>query len=505
MAQSLRLHLCNSIFLILLLAPLPCAAGTVRPAVPKNSPAPSSQPSKWQSLKSAGDLAIVSGDATLAEGKYRAALAAAENAKDNKAIIVCLSALADCLTPQHGKIAEEENLRTRALELAEKTFGSSSPQIAVKQAQLSDLAARKGELGVAEERAELAMALLNHSEDKFPLEMAVCYQAVAERQILAGTPGLADGSFKKAFELRSANLPANDLALLNTCRRYSELLKQLGRKDEARKLEERIILAKAEAPAMDTGAPVKAEKNEDKALNKSGDKILFLKLLNEAKEADKAEDHDKSVSCWKLAVQEAEKSGAKDGRLPYALIHLGDAYQANKQKDEAGALYKRALDLREQTGATNSLAMARNCSRIAAIELQRKNASEADRLFSKALALEDQLNAPDLLIAVTLQNLLATGLSTKDNAKIEQIAKRLIPLSDKMAGDFGAMEKRTATAILAMIYIKSGRQNEALALSKSLSSIPQLDRSTYAKTAKDTYAADEAVFDKSEEAGFLSQ
>ena len=488
---------------LLALSNLPCQAGAVKaPAGAKKVPAPqaaSPASSEWMASKKAGDLAIISGDSG-AEAKYSAALSLAEKAKDNKALLVCLSALANCLASNRGRIADEEPLRQSALDLAQKTCGTASPQYAATLAAMSDYLARRGDIGQAEEKSEKAMAILGQSEDKFPLEMATCYQAVAERQIAVGTPGLADGSIKKALELREAKLPANDVLVLLTCRRYSELLKQLGRKDEASKLDERIALARAEAPtstasvASSPKAAAKPDKNKD----------VFLKLLSDAKEADKSGDSAKSLACWKLVVQEAEKASPADARLPYALVHLADACAGQKQKDEASALYKRALDMREKMGATNTLGAVRNLSRMAGMVLQNKNAAEADKLYSKALAIEDQLSAPDLIQAITLQNLLSTGMMTNDNGKVEQVAKRLMTVADKLGGAFGGMQKRSALAMLGMVYMKSGRLNEGMNLMKSMPQSDRLNNDEVTKAVKEAYATDETLVDKAEEASFIN-
>lgn len=275
------------------------------------------------------------------------------------------------------------------------------------------------------------MAILSQSEDKYPLEMAACYQALADRQVSLGTLGLAANSFQKVYELRSSKLPADDPSVLDACKGYAVLLRQLDRKDEAAKLEQQIMLAKAEPAA---GAVSGSVDISVKKANKGDDKSAFLKLLAEAKAADKAEDREKSLSCWKLVVQEAEKSDAKDGRLPYALLHLADANQALKNKDEAAATYKRAMDIRQQQGAGKSLGMARNLARIAGLAMQSKNPNEADKLYSQALEIDDQVSAPDLVTSIALQNILSTSMMTGNNAKGEQTARRLMQLADKQGG-----------------------------------------------------------------------
>lgn len=483
----------------------PTAKGA-HPAAPKGPAGGSvsggsASSAEWQALKKAGDQASVRGTAAEAEGKYRAALASAEKAKDNKGILSCISALANVLVADRTRLGEEEPLRQRALQLAEQLFGATSPPYAAKLGEFADCLARKGDIAGAEESTDRAMAILSQSEDKYPLEMAACYQALADRQVSLGTLGLAANSFQKVYELRSSKLPADDPSVLDACKGYAVLLRQLDRKDEAAKLEQQIMLAKAEPAA---GAVSGSVDISVKKANKGDDKSAFLKLLAEAKAADKAEDREKSLSCWKLVVQEAEKSDAKDGRLPYALLHLADANQALKNKDEAAATYKRAMDIRQQQGAGKSLGMARNLARIAGLAMQSKNPNEADKLYSQALEIDDQVSAPDLVTSIALQNILSTSMMTGNNAKGEQTARRLMQLADKQGGAFGTMQKRMAVGMLGGIYIKSGRLNEGMELMKSISQLPRSDGQDMAQSLKETYASAEALVDKAEEAGFTN-
>jgi hypothetical protein len=515
----------NTLLLILAIlsfSPLPSVAASGQQATATKlkmatpSPHKSTVAAEWQTLRKAGDSGLVRGNFEDAKTKYDAALASAEKLKDDKAIISCLTAVSNCLAWQDNQTADEQPLRERALELAKKTYGATAPQYAEALAQMADLKAREGDISTASDDTDRALGILGQSEERYPLEMATCYQAVANRQMSEGTPALADDSFKKALNLRGAKLAANDPVLLDTCKRYANVLKQLGRKDEANKLQERVTSAAAVAPTASTegasattgssaGSPSTAigktaTKNSDN--NNNNNNAVFLKLLNDAKEADKAGGQDKASNSWKLVVDQAEKLGAKDPRLPYALVHLADSYAAQKNKDEAATLLKRAQEIREQQGATKTLSMARNVSRLANIELQNKNYSEAERLFSKALELEDQQNASESIVAATLQNLLSASMLAKDQAKAEETGKRLLPLSEKEGGPIGQMHMRMAAGSVGSIYMKSGRMNEGMQLLKSISRLPRTDESAFAKTAKESYAANEALFDKAEEAQF---
>ncbi len=469
---------------------------------------------EWQNAKKAADAVARGGNSTEAEGKYRSALTSAEKSKDNKAIVACLTALANCLAAQDNKLDEEEPLRMKACELAAKTYGATSPQYAMQLAELADVQARKGETAQTEESVSRAGELLGHSDEKYPLEMATCYQAIGEQQILAGTPALADDSFKKALDLRTAKLAPDDLAVLDTCRRYADVLKQLGRADDAKKLQERINAAKSDSgsaspPAIGASSATKTSSAVDgeKAhhAKADGSRAALAKLVNDAKDADKGGDREKSVAAWKAVVENAEKTGASDGLLPYALVHLGDANALLKKSDEAAAAYRRGLSLRENGDkeSKETLGMARNLCRVAGIEMQSKNSNEAERLYLKAIDLQDQLKAPDSLLAQTMANAISACMMSKDNAKVEQVCTRLTPIAEKEGGTVGQIHKRTAVAMLGSVYMKSGRMNEGMQLFKSMSKAHATDQKEMTQAMQDSNAANDALVDAAEEAAFL--
>ncbi len=452
---------------------------------------------EWVALKKSAEAAYLEGDMARAEEKYRSAVVAAGASKDDGAKIVCLTALSNCLAAQNDKLKDEEPLRRQTLELAKNVYGEKSAPYARALAAVADLKARQGEIADSADTVERAMSILGQSDEKYPLEMAVCYQAIANRESARGSFGLADDAFKKALDLRTAKLPATDPDLLDTCKCYAEVLNQLGRKDEANKLQERISLAKVTSSVAAQGSASSGGKKAD-----SNKAALFLKLLEDAKAANQAKDRDRSLSCWKLVAAEAEKSAAKDGRLPYALVHLGDAYSYNMQRDEAAALYKRAMDLRGQNGSDNTLGAARNLSRIASSELSNKHSAEAARLYSKVVEIEQHQNAPDTVQLRALQHLVSACMASKENGKAEEAAKRMASLADKVGGPIGTMQKNFAIGMLGSLYMQSGRTQEGLQLMKSMAGAARANPGDIGKALQDSFQSDEAFFDKAEEESF---
>lgn len=212
------------------LAPIANAATPLQKAPTNKRPAQEIQKApankEWMKLKAAADTLSLNGNNNDAQTQYQSALDNAEKSTDQNAIITCLIALSNCLAAQENKFSEELPLRIKAKELSEKVYGAQSVQFAERLADLADLYARKGEIEQAREYTDQAQQILGQSDDKNPLGMAACYQSLASRQIAAGTFGLAEEPLKKAVDLRSKNLSANDPLMISTLRRYSDLLKK---------------------------------------------------------------------------------------------------------------------------------------------------------------------------------------------------------------------------------------------------------------------------------------
>ncbi len=469
---------------------LPAGAESADATTQAASPEKAAVIPEWNKILRTAFQANISGEADNASSRYLAAIASAEKAQDNKGIMSCLSAYADFLETQ-GNLNDQEPLRKRALSIAETKFGKSSPQYAQQLAKMAGWLAKKGDSGQARSLVEQATAILGSPESKYPVEMASCYIATAKRQIAEGTLGLADDSYKQALALQESALAPTQPAVLKTCKEYAALLDQLGRKDDADKLRDRINLAKATGFGAATTAGAKSQ-----AGVKSDS--LFAKLVEDAKAADAAGNKAAAMSNWRLAVQEAEKKTTTENQLAFALLHLADEYRGNKQDDEAVSLYKRALSLREKNGKDNTLGMARNLKRLGQCYMQSKPA-EAESLLKRAIEIEQKCQASDCVQASTLQSLLSACMVAKDNQQAEQTAKQLLAISAKQSGAVAAINKRMAMGSLGSIYIQSGRVDEGMKLMKELSSSMSTESAADAsKTYTSEYVEGEKQVDQSE-------
>lgn len=412
----------------------------------------------------------LSSDLAKALGTAQNASSLAEKSGDTRLIIDSLDSLAD-IYDWNQKVAEQEPLRKKALELATSKFGKTSPMYARQLAKLASYYVRKGEQGQARTYLDEAGQLLTGNEAKEPLENACYYLVLARRQNSEGSFGLADDSYQKALKLYDSAKPTNQSEVLQLAKEYASLLDNLGRKNEAEKLKDRINLARATASVTSSTS----------VATSAGSTSNFLKLINEAKQAANSGDHGKSKSLWRLALEDAQKNG-NDKRAAYVLVHLADEARLDKQEDEAVSLYRQSLSVREKCGATDGLGMARNLTRLAQCYMSSKKSTEAESLLRKAVDIEDKKDAAISLKAITLQSLLSASMLNKNTQQTEEVAKKLIAVSEKQEGLLGAQNKRMASSMLGAVYMQTGRMNEGIAIMKSVST--EMNKTSAADTSK---------------------
>jgi tetratricopeptide (TPR) repeat protein len=376
---------------------------------------------------------------------------------------------------------------------ADSTAGEVKKLLGQAQEALST-----GNVGNSHTLVEQAMDLITNAGGEHALELASCYEVLGQTQIAEGTAGLADESFKKAMELREGKLGAKDELVLQTYTEYADLLDKLDRKDEANQLREKVTLARALATA---GGGTSKSAAGGGSIGKAGS--AFDTYMQSAQKLEKQNDMDGARANWKLAVQEAEKT-PKDGRLAFALVHYGDQCHRNKDAAEATALYKRAIEVREQAGATDTLGMARNLSRLATLDMSGGNYAQSESLLRRALEIEDKCNAPDDFLGSTIQSLLSAMTMSKNNSGMEQMCKRLLEIADRSPQDPTAASKRAvATAFLMRAYLESGRRDEAMRMQKQLAAgTPKSMSKDNMQVYQDAYTSMEKKIDDAEMAAF---
>jgi len=92
----------------------------------------------------------------------------------------------------------------------------------------------------------------------------------------------------------------------------------------------------------------------------------------------------------KTALQEAEKFGEQDNRLPQTLTKLALLYDVQGQYDKAEPLLSRAVDLHKKTLEPNDPELAISLSNLGALYHATKQFDNAKPLFLEALKILEE-------------------------------------------------------------------------------------------------------------------
>lgn len=140
-----------------------------------------------------------------------------------------------------GRYTEAEPLFRRALSLAEKEWGPDSIRIVEALRYIGYMFLLKGENKEAEQHLIRALDICKKEPEADPKELAgVCYYLAYLYHHNLNRFEEAEEFYKQALALQEENLGSDSIEVKEIIKEYASLLKQMGRKEEAEKLESRI-------------------------------------------------------------------------------------------------------------------------------------------------------------------------------------------------------------------------------------------------------------------------
>lgn len=446
--------------------------------------------SQVTALIAEGDALYVAGNVDDAAKQFQSVLSAAEGSKDKKGMVAALDRLATCRASQKDLI-EEEKLRQKAVAAAQDAYGEGSAQVAMQMAQLAGVLARKGAVGDARETLDKAKGMLEKAAGEHALEDAVVAFNEGSMQAAQRLGGLAEESLKHACTLLSDRSGAK-LYYARALEEQAAVLDQLERQQDANAVREKLALLRSTSI---TGSGTSASTVSTKT---GADP--YWDHVKAAITASLQNDRDTAIDQWKLALKEAETSkNHSDGRVAYVLLHLGDEYQAKKMTGEAEAMYKRSLELREKSNATNTLGMARNLGRLAVIAGMKQDFRQADALLTRALRIEDDCKADDSIVAATLQAMASPCTMLKLTDKSEANFKRLLEIADRGRVTNALMLKSMSTTMLGGLYMSTGRLQQGMNLIKQMQSMTPQSPEQIQKVQLQEFVRVETLIDEAEQ------
>ena len=182
-------------------------------------------------------------------------------------------------------------------------------------------------------------------------------------------------------------------------------------------------------------------------LNESG-RLYFLKG-----DVRRAED------AFREAVAEAEREGDAL-RLSSSLGNLAQLRYQQRDLDDAEALFRRSIVLREKAVGPDHVSVAQPLNNLAALHVARGEHAEAQGLLARALRVVEK-HRPDTHpdVTVTLNNLAKLHFKRGDFAAAEPLLLRL--LAAKQAGGKDHPEVATVLTSLATLRLATGHPAQA--------------------------------------------
>jgi len=430
-----------------------------------------------------------------AETKLKTILSETEKSADQKMVLESLHALhlLGLTYEKQQRLQEAEPIRQKAIDVAKKTFGDKSAAYAQALADMGSTHALKGDMALAWKSNDEAVSVIDAAKGENHLEKASVNLAIARTRQSERSLGLADDFFKKALEETVAgsnkgqNKETDSPQTLLVCQEYALMLEKMERKDEAKKLNERVTLAKTLTPSSSTPLVIDA-------------KAGLNKLIADAKKIEDTHDVDNTIEAWKSTIAAIEKANVKDERLAYCLVHLGSALIEKKNYPEAQAILKKALEVRKATSAPQNAGMARNLRRIGDCYMLEKNWDDAKNFLVQAYEAEEAYGADDATKNTTLNKLASSCLQGKDFKKGENACRQILALAEKSDSPAKSMKKMMATSMLAGILMQSGRMQEGMQLMQNMSGSMQMTQQNTQEYTAALKAEWEEVEKKSEEA-----
>jgi tetratricopeptide (TPR) repeat protein len=392
------------------------------------------------------------------------------------------------------RLSDAESVYQKAIDSSKKSPGDKSAAYAQALADMASLYAIKGDVALAWKNNDEALAIVDAAKGDNYLEKASVNLAIARTRQSERSLGLADDFFKKALDQtmqgsnKGENKETDSILTLIVCQEYALVLEKMERKDEAKKLNERVTLAKTLTPSS-TSTPLVIDA-----------KVGINKLIADAKKVEDAKDLDKTIEAWKSTIAAIEKANIKDERLAYSMVHLGSALIEKKNYAEAQAIFKKALEVRKGCSAPQNAGMARNLRRIGDCYMLEKNWDDAKNFLVLAYEAEEAYGADDATKNTTLNKLASSCLQGKDYKKGENACRQILVLAEKSDSPAKSMKKMMATSMLAGILMQSGRMQEGMQLMQNMSGNMQMNAQNTQEYTAALKAEWEEVEKKSEEA-----
>ena len=177
-------------------------------------------------------------------------------------------------------------------------------------------------------------------------------------------------------------------------------------------------------------------------------------------------DHAAAEQEFVAAIREATSLGADNVRLASSLSSLGQIKYRQKDLQQAEALFRRALAIRERVLGSDHFSLVQAINNLATLHYSRGELDQAARYFTRALEICDKnLGEKHPDVAVTLNNLARLHFRRNDFVAAAPLLMRLLAIKQEAVGAHHP-EVAVILTSLAKVRLAEGQHEDAEQLAR---------------------------------------
>jgi CHAT domain-containing protein/tetratricopeptide (TPR) repeat protein len=342
-----------------------------------------------------------------------------------------------------GKYAEATTMAERAVNLAERQFGSAHPVVGTSLSNLASLYNRQGRYGEAEPLYKRALSIAEKTLGANNPAVGLRLNNIAELYKAQGRYAEAEPLLKRSLVIVEKAFGPGDPTVATSLNNLAELYKAEGRYTEAEPFSNRALAI------------------TENALGPDHPKVA-IRLANLAElYRDEGRYHDAEPLMMRALAISEKALGPDHPDVESQLRNLALLYQAEGSYGEAEPLMKRALAINEKALGAEHPDVGRSLNDLAALYDAEGNYSEAEPLMKRALAIAEKAFGPNHpTVGVRLTNLAWLYRDQGRYVEAEPLMKRALAIIEKA---LGPTHPNLAAALsdLAGLYRAEGRFSEA--------------------------------------------
>lgn len=400
--------------------------------------------STWDNYFSMAKAASRQSDWNKAQQFWRLCLQEADDTgADPNRVVPSLQGQADALT-QLGRVQEAQKLYQRAYDILLKEKGSQNPATVNAMVSLASCYESQGKNRIAEAFYNKVLAVGSTTSDT--AVAAHGYHSAAKFWGRRGQFAKSDESFRQAIPKVQQLSGLNSSQMRVLLQDYRDMLRQNGKESEAVKVDSQLATitvanSRIQPDGSTAGSSMDAATESD--FDQSLQNVNQSGYSGQQNEANKLVDSAEPVSTNSMFATLSEVSATQ------------------KRYEEAEPLYKKVIQIDEQSLGPDHPALATDLSNLALLYVSNQKYSDALPLFTRALSvLKTAYGDNNLAVVECKMNLANVCEKLSQNQQAEQYYKEALAGSSGL-GPSGQFLNAKILNKLAFFYYRQSRFSEA--------------------------------------------